>query len=695
MTKKRILLSLAVLAGTLLLLSCGSDSETQHGARSSSNGRIALPQMEPATPYPVLEERGIPIVRPDDPEQRKLYVNVARPASDERFPVLLIATAYRREFVRILAFDSLVANGYAVVILDVMGSGSSEGGWEALSAREIDDVAWIIDNWIPDQPWSNGKVGMYGPSYMGITSFLAAGRKPKHLKAIFPGVIHADTYRDIFFQGGIFEQQFMLFWARSTLDLSYRLPPTQLISPRRGHVLEDVLSGLKALEEHRAQEPEVLSWLTRTTASSFFDERSPMTYWEEVADLPIMTTAGWWGIFTRGSMLNYTEIAREKQRREMQGAMVGPMRIIVGPWYHTSGAFMQGLPLERLHKRWFDWHLKADEDPDYRNFDILDPSAQVILYVLGREQWRREKEWPLSRARYETLYLSGQRREEDQNVTLNNGSLLWSWEAGEGGPIPGDGATSRIDYDPEQDPSRFTGQKSRSSVRWSGGEIFEVPYAEDERENEELLLTFTTAPLDRDVEVTGPAVLRLWARSDFGAPCEDPPAIWFEQGRASRTDLSPLIPWAQRPDVHWTVNLNDVFPDGRVRNITSGWLAGSHRPDPTRPDWTGEGYDPFLYPEDRAPVQPESGEIYEYVIEIWPASNVFLAGHQIRIDVAVTDYPHLLPSLVPSQNEILHDEEHPSRLILPVVDAGTTDPRQWIDDPDAFFAGGKETWTDF
>ena len=301
---------------------------------------------------------------------------------------MLIATAYRREFIRILAPDSLVSSGYAVVMLDVMGSGSSEGGWETLSAREIDDVAWIIDHWIPEQPWSNGKVGMYGPSYMGITSYLAAGRRPRHLKAIFPGVIHADTYRDIFFQGGIFEQEFMLFWARFTLDLSYRLPPTQLLTPRPDHWLEDVLSGLKALEEHREQEPEVLSWLAKTTDGPFFDERSPMTYWQEMAEMPIMTTAGWWGIFTRGSMLNYTEITREKKRWESEGGTAGPMRIIVGPWYHTSGAFMEGLPSELLHRRWFDWHLKADEDPDYRNYDILDPSAPVILYVLGREQWR-------------------------------------------------------------------------------------------------------------------------------------------------------------------------------------------------------------------------------------------------------------------------------------------------------------------
>jgi hypothetical protein len=694
MKRSRRALALLLLAAVLSPLACGNGSQTLGDNPSSSVQAIPLPELAPDEPYPVVEERGIPIVMPHDPDQRKIYVDVVRPASEERFPVLLIATAYRREFVRVLAFNSLVSNGYAVVIQDVLGSGSSEGGWEALSAREIDDVAWIIDHWIPEQPWSNGKVGMYGPSYMGITSYLAAGRKPKHLKAIFPGVSHADTYRDIFFQAGIFEQQFMLFWARFTLSLSF-LPPTQLFRPRRDHVLEDFLSGLKALEEHREQEPEVLSWLTQTTDSPFFDERSPMSHWDDLAEMPILATGGWWGIFTRGTLLNYTEIAEEKQRLEREGGGAGPMRVIVGPWYHTNGAFMEGLPLERLHRRWFDWHLKADQYRDYRNFDILDPSAPVILYVLGKEQWRREREWPLSRARYETLYLSGQRQAYDRNESLNNGSLFWSREVEGGGGLPGAPATSRIAYDPNQDPSRFTGRMSRSAVRWAGGEILPEPFAEDERENEKYLLTFSTAPLDQEVEVTGPAVLRLWARSDFGPPCEEPPAIWFEQGNAAGIDVSPLIPWAQQQDVHWTVNLNDVFPDGRVRNITSGWLAASHRPDPARPDWTREGYDPFLYPEDRNPVPPEAGEIYEYVIEIWPTSNVFLAGHQIRIDVAVTDYPHFLPSLVPSENEVLHDAEHPSRLTLPVVDPETTDPRQWIDDPQAFFAGREETWREF
>jgi predicted acyl esterase len=354
---------------------------------------------------------------------------------------------------------------------------------------------------------------------------------------------------------------------------------------------------------------------------------------------------------------------------------------------------MEGLPSDHLHKRWFDWHLKADELPDYHNFDILDPAAPVIIYVLGREQWRREKEWPLSRARNKVFYLSGREQGHDQNPSLNNGTLIREENLPPAGSAATGPGTTSLVYEPCGESARYAGEKSRSACRWLAGAGC-TQFSEDERENERLTLTFSTAPLEENLEVTGPAILRFWARSRLGTPCETPPALWHKQGDINNIDLTPLLPWARQPDVHWTVNLNDVYPDGRARNITSGWLAASHRPDPQRPNWTQAGYDPFLYPEDRNPTPPESGTVYEYVVEIWPASNLFQAGHQVRIDISTSDFPHFLPSLVPSENEILHDAEHPSRLILPVVPQDSTDPRQWIEDPKAFFQGHEETWTD-
>jgi len=654
---------------------------------------LPLPDLTPPVPYPVKVERGIPVTFQDASGERLIYLDVFRPDSEGRFPALLSGIAYRRELFQFLPPNPHrhAARGYVMVLMDVMGTGSSEGPWECFSNREIEDMVHVIDHWIPAQSWSDGKVGAYGLSYMGINSLLAAGRNPKHLKAILPSMAAGDVFRDVFFQHGIFDQLFISFWAALTINFSL-LPSTE--------TLANPDSADRAHQDHLDMIPTVLSWMENSTDGPFFLERSPMYYWPEIAKLPVLATGGWFGIFTRGTLMNHTHLARETRALEETGpaGFFAPKQIIVGPWYHGDGAVTLGLPFDTMFERWFDWHLKADEHPDYRNYVFLDPDASVFLYVLGEERWRKEREWPLSRANYRTLYLSSETQTHDQNESLNNGTLLWEEErpAGQGPGIAGPEPT-RLVHDPLQDVSRFSGRLSRSYTRW--GHLFPLglPGAEDERENEKNVLTFSTAPLAEDVEVTGPMLLRLWARSEFGSPVS-PPDSWHEIARQTRVagetiDISPLIPWATDTRLHLCVNLNDVFPDGQVRNITSGWLAASYRPDPERPDWTQPGYDPHDYPEHVRPVPPQSGETYEYVIEIWPSSNNFKKGHQIRIDIATTDYPHFLFCLTPSETDLLHDSEHPSRLIIPVVDQGTTDGAQWIDEPWEFFSG-EVPWTD-
>jgi len=675
------LLCPVLLALCLGAAACGESSGTAvPPSPAGPEDRIPLPDLRPAQPYEVVHEKGVRIVRETDPAQAALYADIYRPAGEGRFPALLQAIAYRREFLGLAGMPNtveLAASGYAVILLDCRGTGSSEGVWGSFSDEELEDVAWIVDRWIPQQPWSNGKVGLFGPSYMGIIQLLTAARRPAHLKAIFPGVSMADAYRDIFYQGGIFDQEFILFWAVATAGLSL-LPSTELF--------RDPYSALKAFVEHAGNIPSLLRWLEMTTDQAFFEERSPMYFWDALAQVPVFMTGGWFCIFTRGSLLNYANL-EEKARALPSGGpgrgTVAPKKILVGPWYHMFGAFLQGVPSGDLHRRWFDWHLKADQDPLYARYDILDPRYPVSLYVMGAERWRKEASWPLDRARYASLYLSGQRQAADKNASLNNGTLFWEEERPGRADAAGADAVTRIRHD----PPAYAGLESRASARWLVGITGFLPAAEDERENEKRTLTFSTAPLERDLEVTGPAVLRFWARTRFGPLSPESRRTLA----ALRSDPAPALALAadraERNDVHWIVNLNDVFPDGRSRNLTSGWLAASHRRDPRRPDWTQAGYDPFLYPEDRDPVQPEDGEVYEYVVEIWPTCNLFRAGHQIRIDIANSDVPHLLPTLVPSESEILHDADHPSRLVLPVVDPAATDEGLWIEDPEAYFQG--------
>ena len=672
-------LILLALGAFVLLPACSQSGIYEDSADTVSEAdKIPLPDLGPEEPYPVEYEIGVPIIRETDPKKTRLYANIYRPTVEGKFPALLEAIAYRREIIAMGDAPDpkwLAERGYVVILLDVRGTGSSEGGWGSFSEDEIQDIVWIIDHWIPQQPWSNGKVGMMGPSYMGIIQYLAAARQPTHLKAIFPGVSAADTYRDIFYQGGIFDQEFIYFWAIATVGLSL-IPSTEL--------LPNLFSAIKALCDHISEIPALLSWLEMTTDQAFFDQRSPMSYWEELARYPIFATGGWFCIFTRGSLLNYMNLEKETKKLRARGeGGVAPKRIVVGPWYHGEGALLLGMPSKEMHKRWFDWHLKADEDPLYPYYDILDPRYPVNLYVMGEERWRREEKWPLDRAETKSFYLSGEKQAHDKNVSLNNGCLIHEDDLTRARP----GSVKNVSTTLTHDPPHYAGQYSRSTARWIVGLTGFHSSSEDERRNEEKTLTFSTPRLDRDLEVTGPAVLRLWARTHF-EPVSPENRQNLESLREQTAGLvSPLLAGMEDRDVHWIVNLNDVYPDGRVRNLTSGWLAASHRRDPNRPDWTQQGYDPFDYPEDRSPTPPEDGEIYEYVIEIWPTCNLFKAGHQIRIDIANSDYPHLLPTLVPSQSEILHDSEHPSHLILPVVDPQSTDPDLWIDDPKAYFSG--------
>jgi len=693
----RMLRTLALLLA-LSLFGCQGDPALDATMPPDDSGQVRhdplpLPDLTPAVPYPVKVERGVTITIREGDRERKIIMDVFRPDAPGRFPALLTGIAYRRELFQFLPPTprTQAARGYAMVLMDVIGTGSSEGPWECFSNREIDDMVHVIDRWIPAQAWSDGKVGVYGLSYMGINSLLAAGRSPEHLKAILPCVSAGDVFRDVFYQHGIFDQLFIGLWASLTINFSL-LPSTQ--------ILADPASAAQAHRDHVDMIPTVLSWMQNSTDGPFFQERSPMYYWPQIARVPVLATGAWFGIFTRGTLLNYTNLVRETRKLEKTepNGFFAPKQIVVGPWYHGDGAVALGLPFQRMFERWFDWHLKADQDPHYRDYVFLDPACPVFLYVLGEERWRKEREWPLGRAAYRALYLSSERQVSDRNESLNNGTLLWedAW-SGEGGAAAAGIEPSRMVHDPLQDVSQFPGRYSRSYTRW--GQLFPTgqPGAEDERENEKHTLTFSTAPLAEDVEVTGPMLLRLWARSRFDAPV-DPPEAWHEVARdtvvnGEAIDVTPLIPWARDTKLHLCVNLNDVFPDGRVRNITSGWLAASYRPDPERPDWTQPGYDPHLYPEHAEPDPPRSGEIYEYVIEVWPSSNVFKKGHQIRLDVATADYPHFLFCLTPSETELLHDAAHPSRLLLPVVPAGATDPAQWIDSPQEFFSG-EVPWGD-
>jgi predicted acyl esterase len=151
-------------------------------------------------------------------------------------------------------------------------------------------------------------------------------------------------------------------------------------------------------------------------------------------------------------------------------------------------------------------------------------------------------------------------------------------------------------------------------------------------------------------------------------------------------DLGGVQHFIDKRDVQWVVEVNDVFPKGRARNITSGWLSAENRAydpeNPAKPDPAYRPFDPFYDRPFKEPSPIADGEIYKYVVEVWPSVNVFKKGHRLRISVSASDFPHLFPVFRPSDNTLVIDENHPARLDFTRV-TGLGDA-VWVDDADDY-----------
>lgn len=655
-------------------------------------------------------------------------------------PTIFLATGYHRDLIGLMfAVIGFVPHDYNVVLLDMRGTGSGEGVWDPLSPVEQYDVAYMIDKWIPAQPWSDGTVGMVGGSYMGIIQYLAAGLveqvngTPTHLKAIAPISAYNDVWKDIVWHGGNFDLEFMAIWILMT-DFISVLPPDLILGgvTEPGFNKTDYMNALAIWAQHFNQLTVPLEWFidsSKGTRNSWYDTKSPMIYWPDKPaggwhfpdmppavggnvipkNLPVFTATGWFDIFTRGSFMNY--------EYGLKNHAASDKAMIVGPWYHIDAAFMfpgvkglgiegkQGLFSWDILRRWMDWRLKGKSDPFLQQFPVL-------LYVLGEEKWRAEKTWPLppSRLSDKTYYLSKAKASLIFGDWFGMSNYSNNYKL-----VP---SVSTTDYNnlilgikkPKENPvlyhnpTALNGMSSRSAQRWLGFSPLTIIsqlskytlginldgnlYWEDERNDETGVLTFTTEPLAADLEISGPLKLTFWAKTKFTAPLTQEALDTFISEIKTTFKISDekdmILRIADRKDVQWVVELNDVFPGGRAKNITSGWLSAAFRPynpaDPTQVDPAYKPFDPFYFSPEKNPSPIEEEKIYKYVVELWPTTNVFKKGHRIRVSISASDFPHLFPVLRPSKNTIVIDEAHPAKLDFKVANqTGEGTLWKWID----------------
>lgn len=435
----------------------------------------------------------------------KLAVDIFRPAkngepAEEPLPVIWTHHRYHRAHVLEdgqvrTAMESrwlqqVLKHGYIIAAVDVRGGGASYGSRQGPFTREEAQDAYDITEWLASQPWCNGKVGMYGRSYLGITQYMAAGKAPPHLKAIFPEMALFDGYSFVY-PGGVFHYDFLATWSKMVKDMDNDKQVARVGEDLDGKMLEE------AIREHQANtyayelvSPQPYRNSTDEKHNLTFQLLSPSSYIEEVkkSGVAIYHLVGWYDLYPRDAVLWFNNLNN-------------PQKIVIGPWHHSAGdsAF-----LEAEHLRWYDYWLKGIDN------GIMDEKP-IYYYTMGAPEgteWRSAGKWPLPEEK-PTPYYFHEGKSKSMN-SQNDGVLSLQ---------PPTDAAGKDDY--TVDYSTTSGKATRWTNGYGGK--FEYP---DMTANDEKGLTYTTSPLITDLEVTGHPIIHLWMTStaedaDFFAYLEE------------------------------------------------------------------------------------------------------------------------------------------------------------------------------
>lgn len=555
-------------------------------------------------PYPVTFEPGVEMKTRDGVVLR---ADIYRPNAPGKFPVLINRTPYNKY---IYLGDGLrsAARGYVFIIQDERGRYTSDGDWYPF--RDDGKDGYDAVEWAAGLPYSNGKVGLVGISYVGVTVMQAAAEAPPHLVAIYPGVTGSDYHANWAYQGGALSLGFSQGWTASMVvnELTRRASRTL---PAEGYFDQRKMpADFLPLDPGR---PETLGgffrdWIAHPAYDDYWRSFSLEERYNRIR-VPALHFGAWYDLFLGGSLKNYTGLrdhaatdeARKGQRLiVIPGGHAGFGRKIGDVDFGPEAAF----DFNEVGLRWFDWVLKGVDNGMARE-------KPVRIFVMGRNVWRDEDEWPLARAVETRYYLQSA---GSANSLAGDGTLSTG--------LPVEEPADRFVSDPDNPvPSHGGVMPCKDGVG---------PIDQRTIEARRDVLVYTSAPVATDTEVTGPVRLELYVSSS---------AV----------------------DTDFTGKLVDVGPDGRALILTEGILRARYRNSMEKAE--------FMIP----------GHVYPVTADLWATSNVFLAGHRLRVEVAGSCYPRfdLNPNTdespessrarVAATNVIYHDRAHPSCLVVPLI----------------------------
>ncbi len=574
----------------------------------------------------------ITVERDVDVEMRDgvaLATDVYRPADAEGCPTLVHRNPYDKSnagSVGGLVVNPLdaVQEGFAVVVQDARGRFASEGEWVPFVNEAADGYDTV--EWAADQPWSNGRVGIYGSSYHGVTALQTVAADPPHLEAALAYLTGANYHDGWVYSDGAFELGFNVWWLLYlAADTATRL---DLPEDEREARLEEIVEMTGDAEHVAAELPLTASSLFDHPAADYaqewFDHPTYDDYWEDVdvlegigdVDVPVLHASGWYDLFLRGHLDLYDAIAERGSERARE-----EQRFIAGPWDHEAyatltpdragdrkfgydaaggTALMGDLSLE-----WFG-HWLADEG------DIRDIPS-VRYYQMGENEWRTADSWPPDHTPTAYYLHSG----GDANTRAGDGRLTRQ--------PPGTEPADSYEYDPTNPVPSVGGRTLHVNI--------DDPGVKDRAglEEREDVLVFTSSRLTEPLPIAGPVDLTLYASTSA-------------------------------PDTDFTATLVDVEPDGHCTPIAEGVQRARYRESAREAS--------FLDP----------GEVYEFTIDLQAVAHTFGTGHRLRLEVSSSNFPRFdrnpnttTPPVEATEDEmqvatqnVFHTADYPSRVTLPV-----------------------------
>ncbi len=504
--------------------------------------------------------------------------------------------------------------GYAVVVVDVRGTGASPGERKMeFSPEEIADGRQVVD-WIVAQPWCDGKVGTTGVSYLGTTAEMLLANQHPAVKACIPRSAIFDLYKNIIFPGGVCQGPFVDIWGYTTRsldnnDFSPFSPHANLITGIHAVKADDGKEILaKAIAQHKANF-DITVGLQQVkfrddkagTAGLCADDCSVHQRLDKIAHsgTAIYRIGGWYdGGLARGSL--DASLNTDNTRK-----------VLIGPWDHgpsddaspyaTSSQVKFDVKLEML--RFFDYYLKGINNG-------IDLEPRYSYYTVGEETWQSSDVWPPHAAAGSRIYLSGDLSLTAAPEHIASGEVAY-----------------KVDYTATSD----------STSRWNSvTDLYRhgATHYTDRRQQDQKLLCYTGAPLTGTMEITGHPIVGL----QFAADADDATVFCY---------------------------LEDVGPDGSVTYVTEGMIRpvdrkikdGSYKT--AYPEHTYRKEDALAY---------HAGETVQLTFDMLPISYQFRKGHSLRVSIAGADTGHFnLPSPQPSEFRITSSVAVPSYIDLPVV----------------------------